>query len=92
MALLPRLAALLVVIAWAGILSPYAMAADGQPPILFVHGAGDDATVWYTVFWRFETNGYDPHGCSPSTSPIRSQPAPKTMANHIRGDRPQPSS
>jgi pimeloyl-ACP methyl ester carboxylesterase len=61
MALLPRLAALLVVIAWAGILSPYAMAADGQPPILFVHGAGDDATVWYTVFWRFETNGYDPH-------------------------------
>ncbi len=30
------------------------------PPILFVHGAEDDASLWYTVLWRFQSNGYDP--------------------------------
>ena len=37
-----------------------AAAGEVQPPIVFVHGAGDDAAVWYTILWRFETNGYDP--------------------------------
>lgn len=33
---------------------------EAQLPIVFVHGDGDDATIWYTVLWRFESNGYDP--------------------------------
>ena len=32
-----------------------AAAQEMQPPIIFVHGDGDDAAVWYTVLWRFET-------------------------------------
>jgi pimeloyl-ACP methyl ester carboxylesterase len=40
----------------------YADIAGAQPaadvPILFVHGNGDDAAIWQTVFWRFESNLY----------------------------------
>jgi triacylglycerol lipase len=32
----------------------------GQPPILFVHGAGDSAVQFDTVLWRFESNGWNP--------------------------------
>lgn len=28
------------------------------PPIVFVHGNGDTAALWHTMFWRFESNGY----------------------------------
>ena len=28
------------------------------PPIVFVHGNGDTASVWETAFWRFESNGW----------------------------------
>ena len=28
------------------------------PPILFVHGNGDNASIWQTVIWRFESNGW----------------------------------
>ena len=36
-------------------------AAGGEMrPILFVHGNGDSAALWYTTLWRFESNGYDP--------------------------------
>lgn len=28
------------------------------PPIVFVHGNGDDAAVWMTTLWRFESNGW----------------------------------
>ncbi len=34
--------------------------ADAPRPILFVHGNGDTAALWYTTVWRFESNGYDP--------------------------------
>jgi len=34
--------------------------ADAPRPILFVHGNGDSAALWYTTIWRFESNGYDP--------------------------------
>ena len=34
--------------------------ADTPQPILFVHGSGDSAALWYTTVWRFESNGYDP--------------------------------
>ncbi len=29
-----------------------------QPPIVFVHGNGDAASVWTTTIWRFESNGW----------------------------------
>jgi triacylglycerol lipase len=29
-------------------------------PIVFVHGNGDNAALWHTTIWRFESNGYDP--------------------------------
>ena len=28
------------------------------PPIVFVHGNGDSASVWQTTLWRFESNGW----------------------------------
>ncbi len=31
---------------------------DRRPPIVFVHGNGDDAAVWMTTVWRFESNGW----------------------------------
>lgn len=31
---------------------------DGRPPIVFVHGNGDDSAVWTTTVWRFESNGW----------------------------------
>lgn len=34
--------------------------AAADRPILFVHGSGDTAALWYTTIWRFESNGYDP--------------------------------
>ncbi len=32
--------------------------AQSQPPIIFVHGNGDDAAKWLPVIWLFESNGY----------------------------------
>jgi pimeloyl-ACP methyl ester carboxylesterase len=29
-----------------------------QPPIVFVHGNGDAASIWQTTIWRFESNGW----------------------------------
>ncbi|HSV52313.1 MAG TPA: alpha/beta fold hydrolase [Burkholderiaceae bacterium] len=29
-----------------------------HPPIVFVHGNGDSASVWQTTIWRFESNGW----------------------------------
>ena len=29
-----------------------------MPPIVFVHGNGDSASIWQTVLWRFESNGW----------------------------------
>ncbi|HEY0878634.1 MAG TPA: alpha/beta fold hydrolase [Zeimonas sp.] len=31
---------------------------DRRPPIVFVHGNGDNAAVWTTLSWRFESNGW----------------------------------
>lgn len=31
---------------------------DRRPPIVFVHGNGDNGAVWTTTFWRFESNGW----------------------------------
>jgi pimeloyl-ACP methyl ester carboxylesterase len=32
--------------------------ASADIPILFVHGNGDQAPIWLTALWRFESNGY----------------------------------
>jgi pimeloyl-ACP methyl ester carboxylesterase len=37
--------------------APEASAAAEIPPMLFVHGNGDQAPVWITTFWRMESNG-----------------------------------
>jgi triacylglycerol lipase len=29
-----------------------------RPPIVFVHGNGDNAALWITTLWRFESNGW----------------------------------
>ena len=35
--------------------------ADTAPvPIVFVHGDSDQAAIWQTAIWRFESNGYPP--------------------------------
>jgi len=31
---------------------------ESQPPIVFVHGNGDNAALWQTTVWRFESNGW----------------------------------
>lgn len=35
-----------------------APAAPTRPPIVFVHGNGDNAALWMTTLWRFESNGW----------------------------------
>ena len=32
--------------------------AEAPPPIVFVHGNGDNASAWQTTIWRFESNGW----------------------------------
>ncbi len=40
-------------------LVPSARSAEkNYPPIVFVHGNGDTAALWYTTMWRFEVNGW----------------------------------
>ncbi|MDO9258399.1 MAG: twin-arginine translocation pathway signal, partial [Polaromonas sp.] len=29
-----------------------------HPPIVFVHGNGDSASIWQSTVWRFESNGW----------------------------------
>src|SRR5712664_2839455 len=36
---------------------PAAPSATEVPPILFVHGNGDQAALWITTLWRMESNG-----------------------------------
>ena len=46
-------AAAMAAAAWVGRAS-----AEETPPIVFVHGDSDQASIWQSVFWRFESNGY----------------------------------
>ncbi|MFZ2109729.1 MAG: hydrolase, partial [Roseiarcus sp.] len=39
-------------------LSRRAFADESHVPIVFVHGDSDQAAIWQTTFWRFESNGY----------------------------------
>jgi pimeloyl-ACP methyl ester carboxylesterase len=36
------------------------IAAGDAPPIVFAHGNGDQAALWITTLWRFESNGVAP--------------------------------
>ncbi len=36
-------------------------AGSDLPPVIFVHGNGDNASVWQTTLWRFESNGWPRH-------------------------------
>jgi pimeloyl-ACP methyl ester carboxylesterase len=40
--------------------SPAATGASQVPPVLFVHGNGEQASIWMTTLWRMESNGV-PH-------------------------------
>ena len=31
---------------------------NARPPIVFVHGNGDSASIWQSTLWRFESNGW----------------------------------
>ena len=31
---------------------------EQHPPIVFVHGNGDNAGLWQATIWRFESNGW----------------------------------
>ena len=39
-------------------LTAFACTLAAQPPVVFVHGNGDDAAKWMSVMWLFESNGY----------------------------------
>jgi pimeloyl-ACP methyl ester carboxylesterase len=40
--------------------SPAVTGASQVPPVLFVHGNGEQASIWMTTLWRMESNGI-PH-------------------------------
>ena len=50
----------LLVVLWAALLAGCTGMAprDAHPPIVFVHGNGDTAALWYPTVWRFESNGW----------------------------------
>ena len=37
---------------------PAVPAASALPPVVFVHGNGDSASIWLTALWRFESAGW----------------------------------
>ncbi len=51
---------LLALVASSVLLGACATAPQGasQPPIVFVHGNGDSASIWQSTVWRFESNGW----------------------------------
>lgn len=52
------------------------------PPIVFVHGNGDNAAVWQTTLWRFESNGWP-------RERLHTIDLPYPLARDL-DDRPQP--
>ncbi len=42
----------------AGFAASVSAQAPQQPPIVFVHGNGDGASIWQSIIWRFESNGW----------------------------------
>lgn len=58
LALLSGLAGLALLAGCATAPPPASSAASTTPPIVFVHGNGDNAALWQTTIWRFESNGW----------------------------------
>lgn len=54
-----RRAALSALLGLAALVAVPAVAAEKDPPIVFVHGNGDTAGLWIATIWRFESNGYE---------------------------------
>jgi triacylglycerol lipase len=42
-----------------GACAQFPSSGEDRPPIIFVHGNGDTAALWYTTIWRFESNGWE---------------------------------
>jgi len=42
----------------AGCASSVSLQEPQQPPVVFVHGNADSASIWQGVIWRFESNGW----------------------------------
>ncbi len=63
---------------------------DTRPPIVFVHGNGDNAGVWLTTMWRFESNGWPRERLHAIDMPLptardddtREQPGRSSTAEH----------
>jgi pimeloyl-ACP methyl ester carboxylesterase len=45
-------------LAFAGLTQARSADEASPVPIVFVHGDSDQAAIWQTAFWRFESNGY----------------------------------
>lgn len=53
-----RLLAFSGVLMLLGACAAFVPGGERWPAIVFVHGNGDNAAVWTTTFWRFESNGW----------------------------------
>ena len=61
------------------------------PPIVFVHGNGDSASIWQTLIWRFESNGWPRDRLHAIDVPLplardddtRAQPGRTSTAEHM---------
>jgi triacylglycerol lipase len=51
-------AALLLAACAASAPQPSPTQSPPHPPIVFVHGNGDSASIWQSLVWRFESNGW----------------------------------
>jgi triacylglycerol lipase len=66
-------------------------AAVEAPPIVFVHGNGDSASIWQTTIWRFESNGWPRDRLHAIDVPLplardddtRAQPGRTSSAEHM---------
>src|SRR5688572_24218539 len=83
----PFLAALLL--ALAGCASGPSL--TDAPPVVFVHGNGDNAAVWQSLVWRFESNGWPRDRLHAINAPYplardddtRAQPGRTSSAEHL---------
>lgn len=61
------------------------------PPIVFVHGNGDSASIWQTLAWRFESNGWPRERLHAIDMPLplardddtKAQPGRSSTAEHM---------
>jgi pimeloyl-ACP methyl ester carboxylesterase len=61
------------------------------PPVVFVHGNGDSASIWQTTIWRFESNGWPRDRLHAIDVPLplardddtRAQPGRSSTAEHM---------